>query len=61
MSLRSNARQMQLWWVRPVDRELRIDEAKGHLFIGDDVAMERHINELHQQTGITHAAQIVDP
>jgi len=57
VSIHSNAGQVRLWWVRPVDSDHRIDEAQGHVFAGDEEAMVKHINELHQKTGIRQAAQ----
>jgi hypothetical protein len=60
VSSRSNGPQTQLWWVRPIDKDLGIDETKGHVFAGDATAMVKHINELHRQTGIRQAAQSVE-
>jgi hypothetical protein len=48
-----------IWWVRPLDDRLRVDETAGHLFRGDDDAMGKHINELHRRTGVPYCAQSV--
>lgn len=48
--------KLQLWWIRPVDEKLRIDDSQGHLFAGDEESMVRHINKLHQATGTAQAA-----
>lgn len=60
MNTRSTGHSTELWWIRPMDKDLRIDESKGHLFAGDVDAMIKHINELHLQTGIAHAARRIE-
>jgi hypothetical protein len=60
MSNRKERTQTQLWRIRPVDADLRIAEEDGHVFAGSEEAMVDHINGLHRETGLMHAARLIE-
>jgi len=58
---KAKPRHIELWWVRPVYRDHCIDDAKGHIFAGDERAMARHLNRLHRASARMHAARRIEP